>query len=245
MKISIVTVNLNDAAGLDKTIRSVAEQIGCTVEYIVVDGGSRDGSLDVIDRWRERIDQLVVEPDRGLYDAQNKGGRLAQGDYLLFLNSGDFLVSPDVIKRVLSIADSSALLFGSLVVGKPDGSTFVKEPLVDARLQLVRDTLWHPCTFISKSLFDRLGGYHWTDYRIVADFEFWLRAVFHNGASWQRLEFPIAEFNLNGLSSDPINWGQLKKEKVRARRKNKCWCLRLQIIRFWLIRRFVGMRCLK
>lgn len=245
MKVSVITVNLNDAVGLEQTVRSVVNQTCGAIEYIVVDGGSTDGSLDVIERWKDRIDQLVHEPDRGLYDAQNKGGRLAHGNYLLFLNSGDFLVSPDVIEQTLSVSDGSDLLFGSLVVRRQDGTTFYKHPLADARLQLVRDTLWHPCTFISKRMFDQLDGYCWRDYSIVADYEFWLRAVFRNGASWRRLDFPVTEFNLEGKSSDPKNRERLRMEKKRAKRKNRCRSLRMQSMRYWVLRRVVARRALK
>jgi glycosyltransferase involved in cell wall biosynthesis len=237
VKISIVTVNYNDAAGLDKTIRSIFDQSYSAIEHVVVDGGSTDESMDVIDKWRDHLDGVISEPDQGIYDAQNKGIPLTSGSYLLFLNAGDFLVSPEVIEKFAGASDGSDLLFGSLVVRKPGGECFLKEPIADARLQLIADTLWHPCTFISRELIESEGGYRDSQYRIAADYEFLLRSVFRRGASFMRLDFPVAEFNLDGISSDPSNWSNVVKEKKRAVRENLCISLMFHSTRYRLFRK--------
>jgi len=95
--LSIITINKNNAAGLEKTIESVIGQTSNDFEYIVIDGASSDGSVEVIQKYADKINYLVSEPDTGVYNAMNKGIRKAQGTYCLFLNSGDWLVSPETL----------------------------------------------------------------------------------------------------------------------------------------------------
>ncbi|MDR2910496.1 MAG: glycosyltransferase [Bacteroidales bacterium] len=93
MKLSIITINLNNVAGLQKTIESVVKQTFTDYEYIVIDGGSTDGSADIIKQHANKITYWVSEPDKGIYNAMNKGIRVAKGEYCLFLNSGDWLIN--------------------------------------------------------------------------------------------------------------------------------------------------------
>ena len=97
MKISIITINYNDKEGLKKTILSVINQINVSFEYIIIDGGSNDGSIDVINKFRKHFSYYVSEPDQGIYNAMNKGIRKAKGEYLLFLNGGDLLIENENI----------------------------------------------------------------------------------------------------------------------------------------------------
>src|SRR6266576_3724586 len=103
---TVVTINFNNAVGLDKTIRSVTEQSFSSKEYIVVDGGSTDESLALIDTYASKIDIILNEPDRGIYDAMNKGVALARGEWVLFLNSGDMFVGSDILERAGRVAFS-------------------------------------------------------------------------------------------------------------------------------------------
>ena len=115
MKLSIITVNLNNAGGLQKTIESVVTQTWLDFELIIVDGDSTDGSVEVIQQFNDSaIPQFhwVSEPDSGVYQAMNKGIRMAQGEYLLFLNSGDFLVDSNVLSQVFKFGFSADILFG-------------------------------------------------------------------------------------------------------------------------------------
>src|SRR5690606_27175837 len=98
MKLTVITVNLNNAQGLSKTITSVLTQTILPFEYIVIDGGSTDNSLDIIERNSAKISYWISEPDKGVYEAMNKGIKQANGDYLLFLNSGDYLINDRVIE---------------------------------------------------------------------------------------------------------------------------------------------------
>lgn len=101
MKLSIITINYNNSIGLRKTIESVVSQTDNTFEYIIVDGGSSDGSVDIIKQYADKISQWVSERDGGIYNAMNKGVRMAHGEYIMFLNSGDILYDNNVIGHVL------------------------------------------------------------------------------------------------------------------------------------------------
>ena len=102
MKLSIITINFNDAKGLEKTIQSVINQTYKDFEYIVVDGASTDGSVDVIKKYSNKLTHWVSEPDTGIYNAMNKGTRMASGEYCLYLNSGDFLADNDVLEKAFN-----------------------------------------------------------------------------------------------------------------------------------------------
>src|SRR5258708_23929163 len=121
---TIVTINLDNAAGLDETIRSVTAQGFSDKEYIVIDGGSSDASPDVIGTHASEIDRILNGPDRGIYDAMSKGVALSRGEWVLFLNSGDMFEAPDVLERVAGAAVSSDadILLGDVMVLYPDGT---------------------------------------------------------------------------------------------------------------------------
>lgn len=105
-KISIITVTYNASAVVEKTIRSVVSQTYGDLEYVIVDGASKDDTLSVVDRWREHIDILVSEPDKGLYDAMNKGARLATGDWVLYMNADDMFVDEGVVADVAAFIEA-------------------------------------------------------------------------------------------------------------------------------------------
>lgn len=111
-KVSIITVVYNDARGMEYTIRSVMKQTYVELEYIIVDGLSTDGTLDIIDQYREEVSMLISEKDNGIYDAMNKGLSVATGDYVLFLNSGDELYEDTTLEKVFSSAENADIYYG-------------------------------------------------------------------------------------------------------------------------------------
>ena len=115
MKLSIVTINLNNVAGLHETIISVLNQSSADLEYIIIDGGSTDGSAELIKEYSDRIYYWVSEPDSGIYNAMNKGIRKASGEYLLFLNSGDALASDNIVEEVFRADHNEEILYLSLI----------------------------------------------------------------------------------------------------------------------------------
>ena len=111
-KLSVITIVFNDARHIERTLLSVLNQTYANIEYIVVDGSSTDGTLDIIKLYKDRISKFVTEPDKGIYDAMNKGLALATGDYVLFMNSGDEFYSPDTVANVFASADAADIYYG-------------------------------------------------------------------------------------------------------------------------------------
>lgn len=218
MKVSIVTINYNNREGLERTIRSVAAQDYQSIEYIVIDGGSNDGSAKVIADHQDAIDYWVSEKDHGVYDAQNKGLKHCSGDYVLVLNSGDELAGPSVISNVFSAPRSKDILYGNMIIVYPDGRRETGRMPANIDFgHMMRDTLWHPVSFVKKAFLDRAGLYD-TSYKIVADYEWFLRAIFELNASLDYLDQTISVFYLGGLSSDPQNADKLGAERLAAQR---------------------------
>ena len=124
-KFSVITVTYNAASVLEDTIQSVISQTYHHVEYIIVDGASKDGTLSIVDRYRDRITRVVSEPDRGLYDAMNKGIRLATGDYLCFLNAGDSFHEDDTLQQMVhtltSLTELPDVIYGETALVDKEG----------------------------------------------------------------------------------------------------------------------------
>jgi glycosyltransferase involved in cell wall biosynthesis len=156
-KLSIITVNYNNREGLQKTILSVLQQTSNCYEYLIIDGDSSDGSKEIIEDNKDRLSYWISEPDSGVYEAMNKGIRKAQGEYLLFLNSGDFFVNEKVLEIVFSIPHESDLLIGQCHVSL-NGKviyTVIPPPKLTFGF-LYHQGIPHQSTFIKRELFDRL-----------------------------------------------------------------------------------------
>lgn len=111
-KLSVITVVYNNVHDIERTVRSVLAQQYTNIEYLVIDGNSTDGTLEVLNKYKDQIHILVSEPDKGIYDAMNKGLALASGDYVLFMNSGDEIYAPDTVKNVFSTIDDADVYYG-------------------------------------------------------------------------------------------------------------------------------------
>lgn len=216
MKLSIVTICRNDADGLERTLRStLREQFGFDdFEQIVVDGASTDRTPEVLASFRgdPRLGPVFSEPDDGIYDAMDKGAAAAKGDWLLFLNAGDVLVC-GILARVFAEPLPADVVYGDLHNGLdpdapvrlfPDGASITP-------LHFLADHLPHPATFVSRALFERLGGYD-RRFRIVGDNDFFLRAAAAPGTRFLHLPFPVSRFDAGGVSSSPAQWPRMRKE---------------------------------
>lgn len=205
MKLSIITINYNNAEGLKKTIKSVVNQSYSDFEYIVIDGGSTDNSKKVIESFSEKISYWVSEPDSGIYNAMNKGIKKSGGEYLLFINSGDTLFDEKVLEKVFSHNPEEDLVFGNLHRLFPNGDTdIVPMPdYVDIK-HMFTSTLCHPVTFIKRDLFCKYGLYR-EDLRIVSDWAFFFKIIVFGRASQKHLDIIIASFSMDGMSSLPEN----------------------------------------
>lgn len=205
-KISIITINYNDAIGLEKTIVSVLNQSSTDLEYIIIDGNSTDGSKDVILKYQDKLTYWVSEPDNGIYNAMNKGINIATGDYLLFMNSGDVLVDDATIlngcaeKLVEDIVAFDCFLEKDhTITGR---RTHIEKPTL---FYVYKNGFKHQSTFIKRSLFEKIGLYN-ESYKISGDYEFWIRSFLEPKTTSKSYAIPIAIFQLNGISQTG-NWG--------------------------------------
>lgn len=200
MKLSIITINFNDRIGLDKTIQSVINQTYKDFEYIVIDGASTDGSVDVIKKYADRLTHWVSEPDTGIYNAMNKGTRLAQGEYCLYLNSGDFLAADDVLERTLSHNFTEDIVSCNLELFDERNVYLQTPPRHISLFTFTNGSLPHPSTFIKRTILGELGGYN-ESYRIVSDWCFFLDALIIRNCSYQTVDIVLSKFNCFGVSS--------------------------------------------
>ena len=168
-KFSIITINYNNIIGLKKTVESVIRQTFPNYEYIVIDGGSTDSSCSILESYRDRIGVIISEPDSGIYDAMNKGWRLAKGKYCLFLNSGDIFADEAVLSDIqIQLDSTSDIVYGCHLWGSLFGARW--NPKKDFRIRdiFTHTPISHQATFIKKSLLEKIGGFK-TQYTIIAD----------------------------------------------------------------------------
>ena len=219
MKLSIITINRNNAVGLEKTMRSVATQTIKDLEYIVVDGASTDGSVAVIKRLESDFAHLkwVSEPDTGIYNAMNKGLRMASGDYAQILNSGDCLAAADVTDRMLAALDDAgrpSILYGNMVKCFPDGRKVVDKCFAGQEITMLgmyTGTLNHDPAYIRHDLFEKYGYYD-ESLTIVSDWKWYLQSVIVGGEKPKYVDMDVTLFDMTGISES-------NKELDRAERK--------------------------
>lgn len=217
MKLSIITVNLNNRDGLRKTIDSVRGQCCMNFEHIIVDGASKDDSPSIIREYADSSTHpvhWVSEQDKGIYNAMNKGIDMARGEYLLFLNSGDALAGTQVVKHFIN-ADTCADI-ASGIERMPNG--MLSYPKNETELTydfFYNDTLRHQSTFIKRDAFEKYGKYR-EDYRIVGDWEWFFRVIIIDNVSYQTLNFEVAIFDCNGISNSKVLMESHEFERARV-----------------------------
>ncbi len=208
--VSIVTVTLNSARTLGACLESVAAQTKRGIEHIVVDGGSTDGTVDLLRAWDRRLAWWTSEPDRGIYDAMNKGLSQARGEWIYFLGADDVLAAPDVVERCASrFGGGAAVVYGDIRF--TNGELFRS---IASRRLLVGNYLHHQGAFYAARAFD--GWRFDTSLRIVADYELNLR-LYRAGERFERAELVVAVCGDSGASSHNLWNGLLEMNRVRRR----------------------------
>jgi len=214
VEISIITINLNNKKGLETTILSVANQTVNDFEYIIIDGGSTDGSLEVIRDNASIISYWVSETDRGIYHAINKGINKANGRYLIFLNSGDCFYNTQSIenclKKILSFPDSD-IFYGDIRVVNDRNNLkkwYKKYPSNLSVEFFKNDTINHQASLIKKEIFYELGFYP-EKYNLASDYWLFLKCVFNN-KKFKYLNFTMIDYDLSGVSG--LNYKNYKVE---------------------------------
>lgn len=208
MRITVITINYNNLEGLKKTVVSVVEQTYTDLEYIVIDGGSTDGSAKYVENYHEDIAYWVSEPDKGIYNAMNKGIDKATGDYLLFLNSGDVLITPTVFDEFVNHSKFKGdIIYGDYVF--KDGGKQYPDHLTP--FFFMRTSLPHQSTLFHKSVFEKMGGYDET-YKLCADRDFYLKCFLSGEFLFSRVPIALSLFDLSGLSND-LEYLEIKKQE--------------------------------
>jgi glycosyltransferase involved in cell wall biosynthesis len=204
IKLSIITINLNNKAGLERTIQSVTGQTYSDFEYILIDGGSDDGSVDIIKKYEEKFSYWISENDNGIYNAMNKGILKANGEYCLFINSGDLFIKSTILDEMLSYINGEDILYGNgFFQAKGNKLEKLECP---ARLTLgffCLYSLFHPATLIRKSLFDNYGLYNESN-KIISDGEFFIKTIILNNVRTKLIPLDIAIAEDNGISRNIV-----------------------------------------
>ena len=287
MKLSIITINYNNAEGLRKTLASVATQTYRDFEHIIVDGGSSDGSVEIIEAYASDMARMasgsvlmgsngdfvavdsqdstlangvqphevtqpaastqpsikwISEKDKGIYNAmnkgiemalgkrvvnsfnrselvedKNKGIKMASGEYLLFLNSGDYLVDENVVKNVMNENLQEDIVYGKQMTEK-DGTLMPMKfysPEEMSFCAFLKSTLPHQCTFIRSTLFEKIGMYNEQN-KIVSDWEWNLQALFRWNVSLREIDVPISVYDTKGISSNQKMHELQQQERLAA-----------------------------
>ena len=214
--VSVITVVFNGASHLQATIDAVAGQKYPHLQHIVIDGGSTDGSVSIIERNQAKLAHWKSEPDRGVYDAMNKGIDAVTDpeSYVLFANADDTLFSPDAIEQVIAKSSGEDLVYGKMIFSDGDisGTLGREVQLAD----LARETLCHPATFVKRRVFDSVGKFD-TDYTIAADYDFIVRC-FSAGVTTRFVDVVVSRMRMGGLSDDRFMLSCSERKKVIRRR---------------------------
>lgn len=215
MKLSIITINYNNRDGLKQTIKSVVSQSFRDFEWLLIDGGSSDGSKEILENYKENFTYWCSERDKGVYDAMNKGILRAKGEYCLFLNSGDWLLHENVLRDVFLEEHRSDILVGWIERTK-HGKRILDKGFNTDKItirHLLRNSLPHQATFIKRNLFEKYGLYDDT-LKIVSDWKFFVKCIILHDATIENLHLPITYYEGGGLSDHSENGGTAEWNKT-------------------------------
>jgi len=229
MKISIITVVWNNKETIKDAIDSVLDQTYNDIEYIIVDGASSDGTVDIIESYGDKISKFISEPDKGLYDAMNKGIALATGDVVGILNSDDFYIDEFVIAKIVKEFEEKKVesVYADLVFVKPDdlektvryydSSYFSPQKFAYGWMPA------HPTFFLKREIYEKYGIFK-TDYKIAADYELLARFLEKNKISFSYINEAIVKMRIGGASTSGIkNTYILNKEIIKACKENNIY----------------------
>ena len=199
-KLSIITINKNNASGLHKTIESVVSQTFTDYEYIIIDGASIDGSVDVIKEYADKISYWVSEPDNGIYNALNKGILKANGEYLFFLNSGDHLFDKDTLNNIFTDERDSDILYGNVLAFDDKKTWEMKYPKeLSLSFFISGGNICHQGLFTKRNTLIELGSYD-ENYKICADYDSYIKAILSN-KTFDYIDGFVSYYSHDGISS--------------------------------------------
>ena len=218
--ITIVTVCYNAGDKLEKTIQSVVTQTYPFIEYIIIDGASTDNTFDIATKYNKEIALFITEKDNGIYDAMNKGIKLATGSLVIFLNAGDYFVSKDVIDIYLSkinVRDAD-LFYGRIVWNDAVNKELILSDHNNTKFQkdLMNSNFPHPATLYKKEIFNKVGFFNLT-YRILSDYEWNVRALIVEKIKFQYINTIVTVFFVDGVSNSLANADTIKNEQDKIK----------------------------
>ena len=227
MKISIITVCYNSEDTIQDTIKSVLTQTYPNIEYIIVDGASNDATLSIINSYKSKISKLVSEPDKGIYDAMNKGVQLSTGDIIGILNSDDFFEDDNVVEAIAQSFEQrpeSDLIFGDVVFVNPKRLDKIIRHYSASHFKTWKLRFgWmppHPATFIRYTAYQKTGFYS-LDYKIASDYELFIRLLMVNHFKFSYLNKVLVRMRSGGVSTSGFKSNIfLNKEIIKACRTN-------------------------
>lgn len=222
MKFSIITVCKNAEKVIERTILSILPQTYLNIEYIIVDGASTDGTVEIIKRYAEKHPTIkwISEPDSGIYQAMNKGIKLATGDIIAFLNAGDYYLDENVIGDVCDriVNDSEHLIYSANLYGLSyDRTKFLNFNVSNVKIDtyfFFRNTLPHPSTFYRKEVFERCGVFD-ESFKIAGDYEHFVRCCKEHSVIPGILNVYTTFFNLDGISFSEYSKAPKKLELIK------------------------------
>lgn len=214
--LSIITINYNNKEGLKRTIESVINQTNTNYEFIIIDGGSTDGSIEIIHQYKTKITYWISEKDEGIYNAMNKGIVIAQGDYCNFLNSGDTFFSNNVVENFFHLRCTEDICIGNAYFhnGKKHIGTW-HSPQIYNMSTIYQITPNHQAAFIKLSLMKK---YQYDEsLKIVADMDFFIKVLIKDNCSYRKLPFIVVRYDGSGVSSSKLKDLNREKKEVYLR----------------------------
>ena len=226
MKISIITISFNAKSTIEKTLQSVANQSYKNIEHIIVDGGSKDNTLEICNSF-SHVSKIISEPDNGVYDAFNKGLKLATGDIIGFLNADDVFFNENSVQEIVNPFSNNEtdIVYGNLDYVNEEGRVirnWISKPYEKGLIKKA----WmpaHPTFYCKKEVYDRLGGYN-DSFKIGGDFELCLRFLEVNKVPSFYLNKKLVKMLVGGISNSGLKskW-TIYKEELRAFKINKVY----------------------
>jgi len=214
VKISVITVCKNSSLHIAHSIKSVLEQTYSDYQYIIIDGNSKDSTLEIVKKYRARIDILLSEDDTGIYNAMNKALGFANGDVVYFLNSDDFLYDKNVFAEIaedFKKNNQTMILYGNVVMNLDGKDEIIRYDKI-SRGYFYKHTICHQALFIKKKLFNIIGGYN-EKYPVHADTDWLMKAYFKQKAKFKYIDRIICYYSTNGFSGNKINAEKYKFDR--------------------------------
>jgi glycosyltransferase involved in cell wall biosynthesis len=211
-KLSIITINYNNLGGLKRTVNSVINQTYKDFEYIVIDGASTDGSAEYLKNQSSKMHYFISEKDTGVYNAMNKGIKVANGEYLLFLNSGDHLNDSFTLEKIKSHLSNEDIIYFNVKIVEDAISYASENPQEFSFFYLHNNLPCHQSTFIKKTVFNKVGTYD-ENLKIVADWKLLILAILKHNCSYRKVDAVFSTFYKDGMSSTEKNKTLMQQER--------------------------------